>query len=211
MPAKTNKFKFTLVELLIVIAIIAILASMLLPALRNAMETTKTINCAGNLRQLAYGWNQYVGDYDGCFPLKVYYYNRLAEYVGAPNPNTQDNYDLENQSYPLYHCPSDNGNKLGKPFSFGVNVYVYNSRLDSSPWLLTRTTPLRLMSIKDPTTKVLMSDSCGNYYTCDKSESSANGAARHRNGINILFFDGHVERKLDGWIDTDEYNCKFIY
>jgi len=62
---------FTLIELLIVIAIIAILAAMLLPALNKARERAKATECTNNLKTVGMVIALYCDEFNGTFP--VYY------------------------------------------------------------------------------------------------------------------------------------------
>lgn len=57
--------RFTIVELLVVIAVIAILASLLLPSLKKAIDKAHDVSCKGNLKQLGTISFQYIDDHDG--------------------------------------------------------------------------------------------------------------------------------------------------
>lgn len=54
--------KFTLIELLVIISIIAVLVSMLLPALNRARESAKNSRCVSNLKQIGQAQMLYAGD-----------------------------------------------------------------------------------------------------------------------------------------------------
>ena len=71
MKTRSAANRFTLIELLIVIAIIAILAAMLLPALNNAREVGKKIKCLANFKQLGSSVTMYLDDSQEFYPYKV--------------------------------------------------------------------------------------------------------------------------------------------
>jgi prepilin-type N-terminal cleavage/methylation domain-containing protein/prepilin-type processing-associated H-X9-DG protein len=68
----TRRSGFTLVEILVVIAILAVLAAILFPVFARAREKGRQANCSGHLRQLGMADAMYRSDYDGCcLPMYV--------------------------------------------------------------------------------------------------------------------------------------------
>lgn len=99
-----NKPGFTLIELLVVISIIAILISLLMPALKKAKRNTKLIMCSSNLRQIGIGLGAYVTNYNGRFPPPAGYLGFYQESTGVDNRDALVEISGGRAAW-LYFCP----------------------------------------------------------------------------------------------------------
>ena len=66
---RQKKARFTIMELMIVVAILMILASLLLPALKKARTKAAEVGCRNQLKQIGLLWIQYTDTFDGHLPL----------------------------------------------------------------------------------------------------------------------------------------------
>jgi len=118
---RTSPRGFTLVELLIVIAIIAVLIAILLPAVMRAKEMANRAVCLSNIRQLQLGWIAYANEHKGHFctavdsriPLNQDAINGSTGWLSRPDEYTL-NIDFPNSRlWPyvhdinVYYCPND--------------------------------------------------------------------------------------------------------
>jgi len=100
---KNNAEGFTLIEVLVVVAIIALLVSILLPSLKAAREQGKAVICETQLNQIFKGIFMYTGDYKDTLPHMGYRKNKnLMQYLWF----TQINKYVANQ-LEIYYCTSD--------------------------------------------------------------------------------------------------------
>ncbi len=143
---------FTIVELLVVIGIVALLLSLLLPALARTRESARMQACGSNLRQIGSAMNLYANDNEGWVPrshevldvvTRPYWMVLLGPYVD-PTANWDDDGVALTHQHGVYQCPSHP--LVGDiPGCYAVNAFAF----DTFP-LWRPDGPVRLARIKNP-------------------------------------------------------------
>lgn len=103
-----NRRMFTLVELLVLIAIIAILATLFMPLLQNAVNTSRTVTCSNQLRQIVTTSHTYAQDYHGFLPQANpnNWMSLMKPYLGNTFACTYSYWLAHPGSQNLAYCPA---------------------------------------------------------------------------------------------------------
>jgi prepilin-type N-terminal cleavage/methylation domain-containing protein/prepilin-type processing-associated H-X9-DG protein len=211
---------FTLVELLVVVAIIAILAAMLLPVLAHASSRAKRIQCLGNMRQMDLAAQVYIGDNADFYPYA--YFQDLTKNISYCWDFTT--YETTMQVVPgilwqgqtnlkIQQCPSYNGTAdwLNDPYTgYNYNTsYIGHGQGESANSTSTQSPPVPAKSnaVKHPAKTALFGDGqwsggANKFMRAPwpnpgdahfSGRYSGTQGFRHDGFSNVSFCDGHAE------------------
>ncbi len=207
-----KRHRFTLVEMLIVIVIIAILAAVLLPVLSKSRDRAKAISCVSNLKQIGTGFELYSNYYDGLIPPA----EPTKQYSGASENLLRDStgqyrgvglfIDLLQLQPELFGCNMNEKARPGmvkKAVKSGGQVqsafqYRQNSGKDEAverehPELKTANLEIRWVAKNNLFRGVAVDDS---RYNGENAPTNTN--AHNYKEINVLKGDGHVISIMSG-------------
>jgi prepilin-type N-terminal cleavage/methylation domain-containing protein/prepilin-type processing-associated H-X9-DG protein len=220
MPNGSKGSGFTLVEMLVVVAIIALLAAFAFPALRKSMDARNEAGCVSNLRNLISAWSLYCADNAGySVPIVASDSKRLySSWVASLVPYLGEGNIDKMICCPAAHKASAQGNRggtfnawqftsaSGRKFlgSYGISANWYtkmDSRYPDPGELETAKQQWWLRSMNALPDSVVFSDAAwvdfarGPTPTEASIQTGTTGwqMARHRNrGVNMAFTDGSV-------------------
>lgn len=198
---KKTVSRFTLIEMLSVIAIIAVLASLLVPVSVKARAKAGQISCVGNLKQLDISFMLYASDHR----------ERLMPYITGGGVYDHPGTNWTRITYPYYQsievlaCPASMQDGP-EPTKIGFHLYDGNYGWNYDG---TQGNRGRLHShIEFPSKGYLLFDSGDQCVIYGKNcwdnlmeeldldwDSRSEGCNRHLDNVNIAFVDGHVEAR----------------
>jgi prepilin-type N-terminal cleavage/methylation domain-containing protein/prepilin-type processing-associated H-X9-DG protein len=190
---------FTLIEILVVIAILAVLAALLLPAVRSVDGRAKETKCLSNLRQVGVAMTLYQAQNDGRFPeaYDVYagpgvprstWIAKLIPLIGG-----KDNDQVDPAS--VFNCPSR------KPLSGKAQWWADGSSFAMNTQIANANWNYRASMVPEPSKIVWVAEIVETNTEWVRTSDGLPGfgatmAFRHaRDHTNVVFCDGHAERR----------------
>ena len=200
--------KFTLIEMLIVLAIIGVLVSILLPSVSSAKARTKSVVCMSNQRQMGAAMLLWVKDNSLRLPLSSSANNtsltglgnnqnwklRINKYLGYPEEEIPINADTGEN---VFSCPTRNLEANSIKGGIGWNLrYLPHDETSNDPSLVEDYRGFPVGKLDEPQDTIAFGDTVDDDSFKNKSLWKFNGsidnvATRHFTGGNYLFTDGH--------------------
>jgi prepilin-type processing-associated H-X9-DG protein/prepilin-type N-terminal cleavage/methylation domain-containing protein len=229
MMAGRKSRAFTLIEILVSAAIIAVLIVMLLPAVKTMTGKAKQASCVNNLRQLSVAFISFRSENQQFFPGQgpaaestQRWMQKVSPYLGIPESTAANGNIAYSKS--IFYCPSVPA-AVYRPGSSKAGCGVYGA--PRTIVSLGQDLGISFLRVNNPSKKVLLAEKSYLSYqgfggagpgldiTLPFPSHADGAAANHRpdgnprNGpsgaCNYLFVDGHVE-SLSEWPGVDAFN-----